>query len=206
MTGLSDAIGREIILRHFPDADPLVVERHALWLSPPLVATLPPYNFVKEGKEVDERIDEFKEAIRMAWRAYQAIPLHVRRGSGIEWAAFARLARTASGEAIHGEKPLAIPPAIKVMRRNLQKADRLGAQAVAADHPAKIALVERVRAAWVDLSGKEPPLKPSDRRPASKGEPVFLEFVEEVILKSGKSWGSEKALAAWRTAETKFGG
>lgn len=205
MTGLSDAIGREIILRHFPDADPAVVGRHALWLSPPLVAALPPYHFVKEGEEVDANIEAFQRAIGDAWRAYHSLPLHVRRGNGIEWVSFARLARAASGVALPGEKAIR-PPAIEIMRRNAGKADRLSAQAMKADHPSKIALVENARAAWRDLSGKEPPLKPSEKKPAAKGEPVFLQFVEEIILGAGKPWGAEKALAAWRTAETNFAG
>lgn len=205
MTGLSDAIGREIILQHFPEADPVLIERHALWLSPPLVGALPPYNFVKEGEEVEAQIEAFQRAMGDAWQVYQSLPLHVRRGDGIDWLSFARLARAASGVALPGEKAIR-PPAIEILRRNARKADRLSAQAMKADHPAKIALVENARAAWRDLSGKEPPLKPSEKRPAAKGEPVFLQFVQDVIDKAGKPWGAEKALAAWRTAETNFAG
>lgn len=199
MSGFSDAIGREIILRHFPGADPAVIERHALWLSPPLVAALPPYHFVKEGQEVFAQIKTFEEAIRAAWRAYQAIPLHVKRGNGIDWGSFARLARAGGGEVFRGETPLARPPATEAMRRNARNADKLSAQAVAADHPAKIALVEKARQAWRDLTGQEPPIKPSDGA-------AFLEFVEDLIEGTGKPWGAEKALAAWRTAEDKFAG
>lgn len=199
MIGLSDTIGRKIILRHFPDADPAVIERHALWLSPPAVASLPPNNFVKEGRELDRQIDEFKDAIRAAWRAYQEIPLHVRRDNGVDWVAFAKLARAAGGEALRGQEPIARPPAIEVMRRNARKADRLSPQAMAAGHPAKIALVEKARAAWRDLAGADAPLKPSDGA-------AFLKFVQDVIDGAGKPWGAEKTLAAWRTAETNLAG
>lgn len=199
MSGLSDAIGREIILRHFPAADPAVVERHALWLSPPMVAALTPYNFVKEGDQVEAQIEAFQRAIAEAWRAYQALPLHIRRGNGIEWAGFFRLARATAGVALGSEPTLACPPAIEVMRRNAGKADRLSAQALAADHPAKIALVDKAREAWRDLTGAEPPVKTSDGA-------AFLEFVQDVIDRAGKPWGAEKALAAWRTAEEKFAG
>lgn len=195
MTGLSDAIGREIILRHFPDADPAVVERHALWLSPPLVAALTPYSFVKEGDQVEVQIETFQRALAEAWRAYQALPLHIRRGTGIDGAGFLRLARAAAGVAVGKEPAMARPDAIEVMKRNLQKADRLGAQAVAADHPAKIALVDKARDAWRDLTGAEAPMKTSDGA-------AFLEFVQDLIEGAGKTWGAEKALAAWRTAET----
>lgn len=195
MTGLSDAIGREIILRHFPDADPAVVDRHALWLSPPLVAALTPYYFVKEGDQVEVQIETFKRAIAEAWRAYQALPLHIRRGTGIDGAGFFRLARAAAGVAVGKEPTMALPPAIQVMRSNASAADRLSAQALAADHPAKIALVEKARDAWRDLTGAEPPMKTSDGA-------AFLEFVQDLIECAGKTWGAEKALAAWRTAET----
>lgn len=199
MSGLSDAIGREIILRHFPAADPAVVERHALWLSPPMVTALAPYNFVKEGDEVYALIEAFRRSIAEAWQDYHALPLHIRRGNGIDGLAFARLARATAGVAVGNQPTLARPPAIEVMLRNASKADRLSAQALAANHPAKIALVDKAREAWRDLSGTEPPLKPSDGA-------AFLEFVQELIDKAGKTWGAEKAIAAWRTAEGKFAG
>jgi hypothetical protein len=59
--------------------------------------------------------------------------------------------------------------------------------------------VDKAREAWRDLTGEEPPLKTSDGA-------AFLEFVQDVIDSAGKSWGAEKALAAWRTAEQKFAG
>lgn len=206
MTGLSDEIGREIILRHFPKADPAVVDRHSLWLSPPFVADLPPYKLLKDGDEIDARIEAFRRAINEAWTAYQAIPLHVRQGNGIDWVGFAKLAKAASGAALHGETPIARPPAIEIMQHNARKADRLSAQAMANDHPAKIALAEKCRDAWRDLSGKEPPLKPSGRRLPENGDPVFLYFVQDVIDGAGKPWKADKALAAWRTAETHLAG
>lgn len=197
MTGFSDEIGRAVIAKHFPDADPMVVQWHAIWLSPPLVTALPPVHFVKEGGELDVQIDTFERAIRTAWQAYSAIPLHIRRKDEVDWIAFAKLVRNVTGDAIlPGQQKLRPPPAIRAIRKAASEAGKLSAQAMNADHPAKVALVDSARNAWRDLSGTEPPVK------TSPGSP-FLDFVQDLIVGAGKAgdgWGAERTLAAWRTA------
>lgn len=195
MVEFSDATGRAIISKHFPNADPKIVDRHAFWLSPPMLTSLPSYNVVKDGGETDAKIETFRRALAEAWKAYTAIPLHVRRGCGVDWVAFAKVTRMATGlPVLRGEASIQ-PPAIQAMKRAARKADRLSAQAMKAEHPAKIALAEKARDAWRDLSGQEAPLKPSDGSP-------FLQFVQDLIEAAERNWGADKVLAAWRTAET----
>jgi hypothetical protein len=150
-------------------------------------------NFVKAGDDDLAQVEAFQRAIRAAWEAYSSLPLHVRRNNGIDWIAFAKIVRQATGAPIaHGQRAVR-SDAVDTMRRNIADAEKLSAQAISADRPAKVALVDHARSAWRDFTGTEPPVKPSAGSP-------FLEFVADLIVAAGKDWGAEKALAAWRTA------
>lgn len=200
MNGLSDHKGRAVIALHFPDADPAHVERHAIWLSPPQLTRLPPFHFAKAGDDFEAKIDDFQRALGEAWEAYSALPLFVRSKSGVDWVAFAKLVRSSTGRAVVTGQSATRPTSVRIMRANLAKAERLSAQAWAADHPAKVALVERARAAWRDFTGGDAPVKPSEGSP-------FYRFVSDLIAYSaGLDWGPDKALAAWRTAHAKTDG
>lgn len=200
MSTFSDVVGRAIIDRYFPNADPSMVKKHSLFLSPPLVMEpyLSSYNFIKEGDDTMAAISEFQRAISTAWRIYESLPVRIRSESGISKWEFRKIA-VACGAALPPDSEKPQSPAIHVMRENARKASRLTAQAMSADHPAKISLVENARDAWRDFTGSEPPLKPSEGS-------AFLKFVQDIIEGTGNSWGADKAIVAWRTARDKFGG
>jgi hypothetical protein len=198
MSEISDAIGREIIRRHFPNADPATVDRRAVWLSPPLVTRLPPGDYLKAGDDDMAQVETFQRAIRAAWDAYSTLPLHVRKNDGIDWVSFARIVRQATGIGVVQGQPAVRSEAIEAMRNNIASAQRMSGQKFTADHPAKVALVEHARNAWRDLAGKEPPVKPSDG--------PFSDFVADIIeanglkYSDGKPWGVDRALRAWGTS------
>lgn len=193
MTGLQDQIGRRLIAKHFPNAAAEVVDWHAVWLSPPLVTALPPVHFVNDDDGTARDIEDFRRALLAAWQAYSRIPLHVRKGSGIDWVAFVRLVECVTGSTLMPREGYSRHDAVATMKGNLRYSQPLSKQARTAERPAKVALVEKARDAWRDLAGSEAPHKPSEGSP-------FLDFLSDVIEAAGKSWGAERTLSAWRTA------
>lgn len=194
-----DEIGWEIIEKHFPDADHPFYGALALLLSPPLV-TWPTTesHFVKGGEDVEVAIETFRRAISEAWNSYNSLPLRVRINDGLNVREFLNLASACGAAPAYGTNSIQ-SPAIDALKSHAKSAKRLSAQAMAAEHPEKIALVDAARSTWFEFTGAEAPVKPSEGS-------AFYEFVQDVISGAGKTWGVDKTLAAWRTATEKFEG
>lgn len=198
MNEVVDAVGREILERYFPDAEQSKIHGHATWLSPPYVTRVSEYRFIKEGADLSKLLDDFHRGIHAAWKAYNAIPLHVRSAdNSFEWAHFAKVTRAVTGLPVHRGQRQIQPQAIRSMRQAAQHLTKLSAQAMAADNPAKVCLVQHARNAWLSLSGTEPPVMPSPGSP-------FLHFVEDVIDGAGKKWSAEATLKVWQRAMEKI--